>query len=258
MTVWDDFAAAVTRWRSWALMARQDINLRYKRSVLGPFWISLALAITALGVGLLYAEVFQQSTQGYVQYLAIGLMSWGFISHLISEGDGVVIEGSMHLRSVGIPVPVLAARMVLRNIIVLLHHLLVVIALLLFFQHQLSWINLLAIPGIITVALIGFFLAIVLGPICARYRDVPQTVSSILQLAFLMTPVLWRAEQITTRRFITDANPFYHLLEIIRDPLLGHTASLTNWAVALSILACTAVLALLTLPATRGRVALWV
>jgi len=258
MQTFNDFAATLTRWRSWMLMARQDINLRYKRSLLGPFWISAAMGATALGVGLLYAEVFQHPLGDYIQYLTVGLMSWNFISGLVKDSDGIVIEAAGHLRSVGIPIPVLAMRMVLRNLIVLAHNFLVVIAIFLFSGGTFTWTALLAIPGVLTVGLIGYFLSIILGPLCARYRDIPQSINSIMQLAFLMTPVFWQTTRVADRTFFIDGNPFYHMMQIIRAPILGEPATTMNWIVALALMISFAIIAAATLPATRGRVALWI
>lgn len=259
MTTWDDFTATGARWQTWVLMAQQDISLRYKGSVLGPFWISIALGITALGVGLLYATVFDQDPAEYIRFLAVGLMAWQFLSALILEGNAIVVEATNHLRSVAIPLPMLAARMVFRNLIVMLHNGAIVVAIILLAHGPLGWVSLTALGGVAMLALIGYFLAIALGPFCARYRDVPQIFSSALQLMFLMTPVFWRPEEITSRPWIRDWNPFYHLIELIRAPLFGQQmASGLNWGASFGILVLCALLAAISLPLTRNRVSLWV
>lgn len=258
MSALSDFASTGTRWRSWLLMANQDISLRYKRSVLGPFWISIAMGVTALGVGFLYAEVFQRPMSEYIPYLAVGFMTWNYLAGMIKDGDSIVIESAGHLRSVRIPVPVLAARMVFRNFIILLHNVLVVLLIAVLFGRTLNLWSLMAIPGIFTVGLVGYFCAIILGPIGARYRDVPQTTASTLQLAFLLTPIFWQPHQVMDRSYIVDFNPFYHLVEIIREPMLGGQASAMNWIVSGGVLLALAIGAAASLPKTRGRVSLWI
>lgn len=240
-------------------MAQQDISLRYNGSLLGPFWISIAMGITALGVGLLYSTVFEQDTAGYIRYLAIGFMAWNFMTGLITEGSGMVMESAAHLRSLAVPLPVLSARMVFRNIIVLLHNLLVVALIVYFTKSQLTPVAFAAIGGVLMIALIGYFLALALGPLCARYRDVPQIVASVLQLAFFMTPVFWHPEQVSARPWIRDWNPFYHLLELVRAPLYDqHLAAEIHWIAASLTLLFAVTVALVTLPMTRKSVSLWV
>lgn len=266
MTTLSDFGATAGQWRSWALMAQQDISLRYKRSVLGPLWISIALGITALGVGLLYSAVFDLKPTEFIRFLAIGFMTWSFIQVLLIEGSSIIVEAAGHLRSVIIPVPVLAARMVWRNVIVLAHNLalvLCIVAITYAYDGQNAAAVFkptmpIALLGIFALAAIGYFLAIVLGPFCARFRDVPQIIVNFLLLAFLMTPIFWRPEQVGERVWIRDWNPFYHFIEVVRAPLLGEYPLALNWMVVGGVLAGVALLSMLTLPMTRNRVNLWI
>ena len=58
--------------------------------------------------------------------------------------------------------------------------------------------------------------------VSARFRDIPQIVQSITQAAAIMTPVFWPADRISQKHHaMLDFNPFYHLLEAVRAPLLG-------------------------------------
>jgi len=89
------------------------------------------------------------------------------------------------------------------------------------------------------------------GIVSARFRDIPQIVASITQAAALMTPVFWLPDRISPEhRAILDLNPFYHLLQAIRAPLMGapvapHTylilaaMAVAGWAVTFAIFAYT-------------------
>ena len=70
-----DLTATIVRWRTWALMAGQDILLRYRRSVLGPFWISISMAALILAIGYLYSAVMNLPLVTYLSYLAFGLLA---------------------------------------------------------------------------------------------------------------------------------------------------------------------------------------
>lgn len=252
-----DFAAPFRQWRTWFLMANQDVRLRYKRSVIGPFWISLTLVATILGIGLLYSLIFRQEFVSFLTFFACGILAWNFLSTLLSEGVGAVVEADHHLRSVPIRMTVLSSRTVYRNLLIFGHNALVVLVMLVLFGHQFSLTAFLAIPGIFAYVLLGFFWTVTMAPLATRFRDIPQVVTSILQMMFFLTPIFWRPEFISERPVITEANPFYHLLEIIRAPLLGDLPTATNWAVTLAIVAFLGALAAATNGYTRKRIFLW-
>jgi ABC-type polysaccharide/polyol phosphate export permease len=85
---------------------------------------------------------------------------------------------------------------------------------------------------------------LVLGILCTRFRDVPQIVAAVLQLLFLLTPIIWTPESIRGKSVsvLLDFNPFYYLVEIVRGPLLGHPPDAYIWFVA-GILSLTSLLA---------------
>jgi ABC-type polysaccharide/polyol phosphate export permease len=64
--------------------------------------------------------------------------------------------------------------------------------------------------------------ALLLGLIGARFRDMPLVVATAMQVLMFMTPVFWRPEQLTSREYVLHGNPFYYLIDSIRGPLLGH------------------------------------
>jgi lipopolysaccharide transport system permease protein len=256
-TMFGDLAATFSRWRTWALMAGQDITMRYRRSVLGPFWISISMAALVLGIGLLYSQVMHQPFKEYLYFLACGFLIWNLLSSLINEGCNIVIEAEGHLRSVPIPTPVLAARMVYRNFVIFLHNVLVVGAMVLLFGKTLTLSAAVAPLGVLLIVLIGYFGAIALGPICARFRDIAQVIANVMQVAFFLSPIIWGMNEADARSIVKDANPFYHLLEIVRAPLLGAWPTAANWIVSASILGFAFLAALWTLATTRRRIYLW-
>jgi ABC-type polysaccharide/polyol phosphate export permease len=257
LAVVDEFAAIITRWRVWFLMANQDISLRYRRSLLGPFWISIAMAMLVIGLGLLYSQIFHQPFKEYVSFIAAGLVAWYLLSGLLLDSCVVVTESDGHLRALPLPLTLFAARMVFRNLIIFGHNLLVVVIMLLIFQRTLSPLALLALPGVAVFAVFGFSLALILGPLAARFRDIPQVVASLVQLAFFLTPIFWRSNQLRPNNPAVVFNPFFHFIELIREPLLGRTPSVTNWTFALSVTLVALGLAFLAQAYTRRKLFLW-
>lgn len=255
--MFSDFWAVLTRWRTWFLMGSQDISMRYRRSLLGPFWISLSMAVLVVGMALLYGKIFDQEFHQFLYWLSCGFLTWFFISGMVNEGMQIAIEAEGQLRSVPIPLPVLAARMVHRNVVIFAHNALVIIVMMALFGLRPTLYTLEVIPGVLTLTAVGFFVALVFGPICLRFRDVAQVVGNIIQIMFFLTPIIWKPDQGRVPEVVTQANPFFHLIELVRAPLLGSSPTLLNWEISLSVLATLAVLALFTLSLTRRKILIW-
>ncbi|MGE0410215.1 MAG: ABC transporter permease [Amphiplicatus sp.] len=252
-----DLAATVTRWRLWWLLGMQDIRMRYRRSAIGPFWISISMAATVFGIGLLYSQIFALEFKQYLSYLGAGFLVWGFISMNTTEAGGVLIEAENHLRSARISPSIFAAQMVHRNLIVFVHNL-VVIAILLVYCGVSPTPALLAAPvGVLILSALGFFTALTLGPICLRYRDLIQIVMNFVQITFFLTPILWMPSQGRIDPLWVKLNPFYHLVEIVRQPILGAYPSLENWAYSLGALVVVAMTALFSLALSRRKIFVW-
>ena len=95
-----------------------------------------------------------------------------------------------------------------------------------------TWATLLAVPGLLLLCLNALWIAVFLGAVCARYRDVQQLVGNVLQIALFLTPIFWSADQLTGRASIlADYNPLYHLIAIVRDPLMGKAPDTLHWVV---------------------------
>lgn len=252
-----DMMAVYKRRQIWLLMGWQDISIRYRRSMLGPFWISLTMAVFVLSLAYIYSEIFNQPFKDYLGYLACGLLAWNFLSAMISEATTIVTDGEAHLRNIPLPVSILAARMVYRNLVIFAHNLLAILIVLMVFGVSFGW-TLLVVPlSVGLYALFGLFAGIVLGPICARFRDVPQVITNVVQILFFVTPIIWMQSAAPGRPIIVDANPFNDLVMLIREPLQGRLPTLRHVLVATGMVAAMGVAAMATLSFVRKRLYLW-
>ncbi|MDR7117316.1 ABC transporter permease [Caulobacter sp. BE254] len=251
-----DIATAASRWRIWFLMGNQEIALRYRRSTLGPFWISLTMLMMVLGIGILYSQIFKVPFKEYVIFISAGLLAWNYLSSLIIESASVVIENEAHFKSLPIPAPIFAAKMAYRNFIIFLHNALVVVVLLLILQ-SLKATALLALVGVAVYALVGFNLGLILGPLSARFRDIPQLIASVLQLAFFVTPIVWAPKQLSHNHPAITFNPLYHLMQLVREPLLGRLPTAENWAVCAAIVVVLSLAAVASQAFTRKKIFIW-
>jgi lipopolysaccharide transport system permease protein len=254
----EDLATGFARWRLAAALARLDIRNRYRGSVLGPFWLSLSTAIMVVALGLLYSTLFSLPLREYLPYLAVSLIVWNLVSQTVTDACDSLTSAEGVIRQVPLPYTVHALRCVFRNAAVAAHSLPLILLVFLFFGHLPGPEALLALPGLLLVGANAFALALILGMVCARFRDIPPIIGSVLQLAFFMSPVLWKPELLGERQVWLPLNPFYTLMEAVRGPLVEGGASAAVWLSAIGFTLLSCALAFAFFVRFRGRISFWV
>ncbi|WP_310539594.1 ABC transporter permease [Phenylobacterium sp.] len=207
---------------AWSL-AWHDIVSRYRGSILGPFWITLSMGLMVLGMGFLYAEIFKVPIQRYMPFVALGIVFWGVIVGVITEGCDTFVQASGMLSQTSLPMFTFVWRTVLRNLITLAHHLVIVVAVLVWFGFWKVANVPMALLGLLLVMLNVSWASMAVGIASARFRDVPQIVGSIMQFAMFMTPIFWEPGRMSGGRAhaLLMLNPFFHMIDGIRAPLMG-------------------------------------
>jgi homopolymeric O-antigen transport system permease protein len=224
-----DIVHGLTAWRLWWTMAWNDIKMRYRRSVLGPYWLTLSLGISVGAMGFLYAKLFKIEAQRYVPNLTVGLLAWGYVSGVVNDGCTSFMLSENFIKQIRLPSSTFIYRIICRNLIILGHNAIVYVLVALYFQIVPTWNTLLLIPGLAMVLLTSVWVGLLLGLICTRFRDVPQLVNSLLQLLFFVTPIMWMPELLGQRMYVVQFNPGYHIVELMRAPLLGNAPSEIAW-----------------------------
>ena len=205
---------------AWSL-AWHDVVSRYRGSIIGPFWITLSMGLMVAGIGFLYASLFKIPVHDFIPYVAIGIVFWGLISSVIVEGCGAFVGASGMLSQTSLPMMTFIWRTVLRNVINLAHHLVIILGVLVFYDHWRDANVLLSAAGVILVMLNLGWICLAAAMASARFRDIPQIVASVTQFAMFMTPVFWLPGGRLVDHAVLLLNPFYHMLEAVRAPLLG-------------------------------------
>lgn len=253
-----DLANGFARWRLALALARLDIRNRYRGSVLGPFWLTLSTAIMVSCIGLLYAQLFQMPLAAYLPFLTVSLLIWNMIAQTVSDACTSLISAAGVIRQLPLPYTVHVLRFVLRNAIIAAHNLPLILVVFLIFGVMPGWGGLMALAGLGLVAVNAFAIGMLLGMICARFRDVQQIVASVMQLAFFLSPVLWKPELLKEMQVLLPLNPFYVLMQTVRGPLLEGGAPPLIWACALFYTALASALAFAFFVRFRARIAFWV
>lgn len=253
-----DVTLGFSRWRLASALAWLDLRNRYRGSVLGPFWLTLSTAAMLLGLGLLYAALFKMSLAEYLPHLAVSLVIWNAIAQMVNEATTSLTSSEGIIRQMPLPYTVHALRCVMRNGLVAAHNLPLIGVVFLACGHLPGPEALLAIPGFILIGINAFAAALLLGMICARFRDIGPIVASVMQLAFFLTPILWKPRLLGHWEALMPLNPFYAVLETVRGPLVEGGGPLIAWVAAVIYTVLLVVIAAAFFVRFRGRVAFWV
>ena len=246
----------------WGMLGWQDIRRRYRRSVLGPFWLTISTGMLVAMLGALYGALLKVELEDYVPFLALGVIVWTLISGLITEGCTAFISAESIIKQTNLPLSVHVYRMVWRNLLIFFHNFVIFVVVAALFAIWPGWTGLLALPGILLLCLNGIWVGLLLGVVSARYRDVPPIVASLVRILFFVTPIIWMPELMPGRALmlalVLDFNPFFHFVELVRAPLLGQAPELVSWLAVAGITLGGWLLTFELLRRYRRRVAYWV
>lgn len=255
--VFQEIHAIYRQWCLWLTLARQDIKLRYRRSILGPLWITISMAITIYSMGFLYGRLFHIELANYLPYLASGVIGWSLISNILLESTQVFVDAEPYIKSQESFLSLFMMRLIIRNIIVFLHNIITFIPIVIIFKIKIGFEILLLIPAVMMIGVIAFFWGTILGIVGARYRDFQQIISSVIQVIFFMTPIMWMPDNLPLQaQWFIKLNPLNHLLNLIRYPLIHNNVSI-EWGWIL-LLAGSGILIYTALVQTfKNRVVFW-
>jgi ABC-type polysaccharide/polyol phosphate export permease len=131
-----------------------------------------------------------------------------------------------------LPVAVHLIRSVAGAFVTFFHLFVVFVGVFLLQRHMPTWSMLAALPGLVIIALYGLGVELFLAPLGARFRDIGPAVGSAMNLLFILTPIFWVPTEQQAQSPILRFNPFYHMLEVVRAPLMGHWGAPEHWLMA--------------------------
>jgi ABC-type polysaccharide/polyol phosphate export permease len=253
----DDLRIGICSWRLSQFLAWQDVKQRYRRSTLGPIWLTLSFGIQMLTMSLVTAFLFGAPIQQSVPYVCAGMLLWFFITQMIADGASLFVSTARYITQIKCPLTVFVMQAVWRNLIVTAHNATI---------YAVIAVTFVVIPdrsivlwplGFALIVLCLSWMALVAGVVSARYRDVPLMINNVLNILFWFTPLIYFPEQLGQKRFIVDYNPLTHMIALVREPLLGRAPSLNDWLVVLAIAVVGWAGTLLFFARFRARIVYW-
>ncbi|QOZ53459.1 glycosyltransferase [Bradyrhizobium sp. CCBAU 53338] len=240
-----------------AALAWSDMRHRYVRSLLGPFWMSLQMAIVVAVLGSVIGQMSNADMLARLPMLALSMTAWTFLNSVVLDATTALQNSASLIRDRALPPVIFLLQCTFRQGLFALHNACVPLALwLLLTPHHLSG-GLAALPGLSLFVICTFALSLVLGALATRYRDLKPIIESTLMLAFLASPVIWSSDIINHRSTVMRLNPLTHLFAVWREPLVGghvDATSIIYVLVTLALLLCASVLTLVHL----RKAAFWI
>ena len=230
-----DLFAGALLYELWIRLAFHDIRQRFRRSVLGPLWLTLSMGTMVGALGLVFSTLFQQDVAKTLPYISTGIIFWGLLTSCINEGAAVFISAESFIRNVPIPLSVHFYRMIARNVMIWGFNMVIFFVVAVYFGLMPGWNTLQFVPGFILFLINVAWISLAAGVLSARYRDIPQVIANFIQVVFFVTPVFWSPATLPGRPAFVTLNPFYHLIEIVRAPLLGEPVPSMSWALCIGM-----------------------
>lgn len=242
------------------MLGWQDVRQSYRRTALGPFWLTIGVVAQVLTISVVFGIIFKSPIQDYLPFIATGMVTWGFISSMINEGTYTFINAEAIIKQLPLPMWVHVFRVSWRNLIIMAHNFVIVPLAYLIVGKAPSFNLFFFAPGLLLILLNLTWMASIAGLVSARFRDFPAIVLSVMTVVFYVTPVMWEPKNFEPgiAHLLLGLNPFYHLIQLGRLPLLGGIPTIENWVVGIS-LAFFGTFAMKVLNRRFGRrIALWV
>lgn len=253
-----DLVDGLRKHEIWTSLALHETRQRFRRSVLGPFWLTLSMGVMVGALGLVFSTLFGQDVGQTLPYIAVGLIFWGLLTSAINEGTTAFIGNEGYIRNVPLPVSVHFYRMLARNLIIWAFNMAIYFVVLIWFRIVPDWQFLLVVPGFALFIINIAWMGLAAGILSTRYRDIPQVISNVIQVIFFLTPVFWSPAVLANRPIFVEWNPLFHLLELVRAPLLGHDIAAHSWLFAFGLAVIGTPVTLFLYRRAYARIAYWV
>ena len=241
---------------AWTL-AWSDMRHRYVRSILGPFWMSLQLAVTVAVLSAFTAQMSRTDPFVVAPTLAVSLTVWSFLNGVVLDAMTSLSNAANLIKDRAVPPPVFLMQCFFRQALFALHNAILPLALWLAFGSLKIGNVIAALPGFLAFAGCALGLALTLGALAARFRDVRPIVESSLMLAFLASPVMWTTTLSNPQSLVLKLNPVTHLFNVWRQPLVDGTLAPSSMALVIVLLALLAAASWAALRQMR-RAAFWI
>lgn len=231
----------------WIHLALSDLRSKWRRSFLGVLWsIIQPLGMTAL-LSIVFSQIFRTEITQYAPYILSGMIVWEFVTITALGGSLAFVQADAYIKQCRHPLAIYTLRTTITNLLVLMLASTSLVGWVLIVMPQnFGWSWLAALTLYPILALVAWPLATLLAYVGVRFRDVPHALGLVFQAMWFVSPIYFEAKVFKSSKLhgLVDYNPIYHMLEIIRAPLLrGEWPTIENYGYCLGLVLLLIILA---------------
>lgn len=242
-------------------LARLDILRRYTATMLGIVWAILAPLLMSAVIGIVFSNLFGQKLQEFLPYLFLNLTLWAFFAASIDSGAIAFLAAEGYIKQIArVSFWTYPLRMVFAAFFTLLLGLLAVAVVLLLFGGRVSATWLLIIPGLFAWLVFGFAVCTISAVLNTWVRDFQHLQAVGVQALFYATPVMFPAALLVQHKlgWLLTFNPLYHLMMIVRVPMLNNDVpELSHYVASVICIVFFLVIAVVSMRWARDRLVFW-
>lgn len=228
-----DLAIGLKKRHIWFNIAKTEIKFKFKRTKLGPLWITIGTAIFIAVLSVITGAFFADDINLRVPYITTGLIIWSFVFNCLNESAGVFSGRVGLIQNIPMEKSILIYIMICKAIFIFLFNFILYILCVIFLEIEINYNSFFALPGFFLLILNVFFISCIISILTTRFRDLAPITTSIMTVLFFLTPIWWNVEYFPSRAKFVNYNLFYHYLETTRKPLLGLECNLNSWIICI-------------------------
>lgn len=252
-----DLRAGLSLYAVWLHQAYHVLSSKYKRTILGTFWIAGNFVATSMAISIVFGALFHQDLKTMLPYSMLGNLCGTLCLWVIADAPEMYIGSASIIKNHAYPFTYFAFETAAKALMLFGHNL-VVFYIFMAVNNSLAIPHWTIIPGLALVICTMLVWGSLFGMCAARYRDLRFLLPNVSNLLFFLTPIYWHVDMLGPQEWIAELNPLYNLISILRQPLLGQTATPGNWEYAFATCGVGAILWLIIFTAFRRRIPFWV
>jgi ABC-type polysaccharide/polyol phosphate export permease len=253
-----DFRQGFANWSFAALLAWENLFSRVRFTSLGILWLVIQPLIWVLAMVVLIQPSIAQQAQIYPAYVASGVVLFTGLTSLLGGGAQTFTREKGRIQNVPLPLSLFVLKTLLLAVLEMLVAVPIVIGAMLYCDIEFDALTLHVLPGLMLLFTFGFGAILILGTAAARYPSIVLATQSLLRVLLFVTPVFWMPTATYDLRFIiAHYNPLFHLIRVVRDPLLGLSPGIFSYLVASATSSIVLIAGIFVFARYRGRIAIW-